>query len=89
MGLRQHFRFKYAAASEVRAFLCSLSEDVNVEDKGEFFVFTPLAGESFTFDCEILPTGLLSDRGGNYFSFLGLFIEALTGKFGPVEIEDA
>lgn len=62
---------------------------MKVEDRGEFFVFTPMGGESFTFDCEILPGGLLSDRGGSYFSFLGMFIEALTGQFGPVEIEDA
>lgn len=89
MGLQQHFRFKYAAASEVRTFLRSLSKDVNVEDKGEFFVFTPISGDAFTFDCEVLPSGLLSDRGGNYFTFLGKFIEALTGQFGPVQIEDA
>jgi hypothetical protein len=89
MGLRQNFRFKYTTASEVQTFLRSLSEDVNVEERDEFFVFTSLVGESFTFDCEILPNGLLSDRDGNYFNFFGVFIEALTGKFGSVEIEDA
>jgi hypothetical protein len=89
MGLRQHFRFKYKAASEVRTFLHSWNKDLNVEDKGEFFVFTPISGDAFTFDCEILPSGLLSDRDGNYFAFLGKFVEALTGHFGPVQIEDA
>lgn len=89
MGIRQHFRFKYSTALEVQTFLRSLSEEVNVEDSGAFFVFAPRGGESFTFDCEILPSGLLSERDGSYFGFLGVFIEALTGQFGPVEIEDA
>jgi hypothetical protein len=89
MGLRQHFRFQYAKAADVRAFLRNFSELVNVEDKEDFFVFTPRNGEAFAFDCEILPSGLLSDRSGNYFNFLGMFIEALTGQFGPVQMEDA
>ena len=89
MGLRQHFRFQYAEASDVRTFLRGLSEFVYVEDKEDFFVFTPLRGEAFTFDCELLPNGLSSERSGNYFNFLGMFIEALTGRFGPVQMEDA
>jgi len=43
----------------------------------------------FEFDCELVPGGLRSDRGGEYFSFLGFFLEQLTGQFGRVEVEDA
>jgi hypothetical protein len=89
MGLRQNFRFKYSESTEVEAFLRNFGSNVSVEDKGQFFVFTPLNGESFTFDCQVVLHGLLSERAGNYFCFLGQFIEALTGQFGPVEVEDA
>jgi hypothetical protein len=89
MGLRQQFRFKYSASADVQAFLRALSHSAVVDDREQFFVFTPLAGPSFTFDCELIPAGLLSERAGEYYWFLGLFLEALTGTFGPVEVEDA
>lgn len=89
MGLRQHFRFTYSTLSDVQAFLRSFNQSVNVEDQDEFFAFTQLEGTSpFTFDCEIVPSGLLSERAGSYFTFLGQFVEATTGRFGPVEISD-
>ena len=89
MGLRQSFRFKHASADEVRAFLRDLAEIAALDDRGEFFVFSQRPGEApFTFDCELVPDGLVSERAGEYFAFLGLFVEALTGKFGRVEVED-
>jgi hypothetical protein len=66
-----------------------LNEFVYVEDKQDSIVFKPLRGEAFTFDCEISPNGLYSERSGNYFNFLGMFIEALTGQLGLIKIEDA
>jgi hypothetical protein len=89
MGLRQQFRFKYSSATEVQAFLRSLSNCAAIEDREVFFVFTSLEGLAFTFDCEVTPVGLLSERAGDYYYFLGLFLEGLTGTFGPVEVEDA
>jgi hypothetical protein len=88
MGLRQTFRFE-ANASEVREFLRGLSAVVDVDDRGDFFVFRSRGAPEFVFDCELVPGGLKSDRAGDYFSFLGLFVEQLTGRFGKVEIEDA
>ncbi len=88
MGLRQQFRFKYSATSDVQAFLRTLSHSAVVDDREQFFVFTPLSGPPFTFDCELNPEGLLSERAGEYYWFLGIFLEALTGTFGPVEVED-
>ena len=89
MGLRQAFRFTFSAEEDVRAFLRSLSHSAKVDDKTDFFVFSQLPGQpSFTFDCELVPEGLHSERGGNYREFLGLFIEAISGQFGRVEVED-
>ena len=87
MGLRQTSRFE-ATADEIRAFLRGLSAVVEVEDRGDFFVFRAREGPTFEFDCELVPGGLKSDRAGEYFSFLGLFVESLTGQFGKVEVED-
>jgi hypothetical protein len=89
MGLRQEFRFKYSAPSEVQEFLRNFTRTVNVEDRGEFFVFTPREGPKFTFDCALMPSGVLSERAGEYYGFLGMFMEALTGHFGAVVVEDA
>jgi hypothetical protein len=89
MGLHQAFRFDHESPDEVREFLRTLSGLAALDDRGEFFVFSQLPGQpSFTFDCELVPEGIHSERGGEYFRFLGLFVEALTGKFGPVEVED-
>ena len=89
MGLRQTFRFKFSAEEDVRSFLRTLSQSAVVDDRTDFFVFSQLPGQpDFTFDCELVPEGLHSERGGNYLEFLGLFIEAITGQFGCVEVED-
>jgi len=89
MGLHQEFRFKHASPDEVRVFLRGLSEVAVIEDRGEFFVFSQLPGNpAFSFDCELIESGIRSERAGEYFPFLGLFVEALTGTFGAVEVED-
>ena len=53
MGLHQDFRFQYDSPAEVQEFLRSLSGVADVEDRGEFFVFTQRSGEVFSFDCEL------------------------------------
>jgi hypothetical protein len=89
MGLRQSFRFKHHSPEEIRAFLRDLSGVAALDDRGDFFVFSQLPGAPpFTFDCELVANGINSERAGEYFPFLGLFIEVLTGKFGRVEVED-
>ena len=87
--MRQDFRFKFDSTDEVRQFLRSLSGVAKIDDREEFFVFTELKGKSFSFDCELQPFGLRTNRGGNYFEFLGQFLEGLTGEFGAVEVEDS
>ncbi len=89
MGLHQSFHFNLTSPEEVREFLRGLVEVAALQERGDFFVFSRLPGEApFTFDCELVPEGLNSERAGEYFTFLGLFVEALTGRFGRVEIDD-
>jgi hypothetical protein len=89
MGLRQTFRFRKGTSEDIRVFLRSFSHTVDVEDRHDFFVFNS-RGEvkPFSMDFELVPAGLKSDRAGEYFWFLGFFVESLTGQFGAVEIED-
>ena len=89
--MQQDFRFEYPDGGQLGTFLQSLGANADLDRRADdFFVFTARAGEpDFSFDVEIVPTGLRSVRSGNYFEFLGMFVEALTGHFGPVTIEDA
>jgi hypothetical protein len=89
MGLHQEFRFKHNSPEDVRIFLRRLSGTAVVDDRNDFFVFSQLPGApEFTFDCELIECGFRSERGGEYFHFLGVFLESLTGAFGAVEVED-
>jgi hypothetical protein len=83
------FRFDAPAETAVAGFLRSFASAYQVEDRGDFFVFRPISGPEFVFDCEVVPDGLLTNRSGEYYHFLGEFLEALTGHFGKVEVEDA
>jgi hypothetical protein len=89
VGLHQSFRFERKSQDDVRAFLQGLSHAAALNGGPEFYVFSQLPGaEAFTFDCELTETGLVSERAGKYFEFLGIFVEALTGTFGAVEVQD-
>ena len=89
MGVHQAFRFKHTSPEEVRTFLRGLAHAASLEDRGELLIFSEVPGEpSFTFDCLPTSEGFQSERAGEYFWFLGLLVEGLTGHFGPVEIED-
>lgn len=89
MSLSQDFRFRYETRSQLQEFLRTQFDNVaNLDDRRELLVFTSKADPKFTFDCVIMPFGLRTDRAGDYFTFLGRFIEALTGEFGTIEVED-
>ena len=91
MGLHQTFSFKYESVESVRSFLHELAASVSVEERApEFYLLSQKTSEpNFTFDCEITPKGIRSERAGEYFAFLGVFVEELTGRFGAVTVEDA
>jgi len=89
MGLRQQFRFSAQSETLVEDCLRRLGEMAMLDEQRERFLFTNLAGEQrFTFHCVVVVGGIDVDRSGEYFNFLGVFLEALTGDFGRVCVED-
>jgi len=89
MGLRQSFRFSAQSETLVEEFLRRLSAVAPLDEERERFLFTNPPDElPFVFHCVIVQGGVNVDRAGEYFKFLGVFIEALTGEFGPVTVED-
>jgi hypothetical protein len=90
MGLRQHFRFSAQSETLVEELLRHLSAVAPLDEEHERFLFTyPPEELPFEFHCVIVQGGINVDRTGEYFKFLGVFVEALTGQFGPVTVEDA
>ncbi len=90
MGLRQSFRFSAQSESLVEVFLRGLGGVAELDEERERFLFVnPPDRPSFQFHCVIVQGGIEVDRAGEYFEFLGQFIEGLTGEFGPVVVEDA
>lgn len=89
MGLRQTFKFEYNSTEDIRKFLHSFSEIAECQISSNLYIFSQKIIESnFIFDCELVDSGFITNRSGDYFKFLGIFIEELTGQFGKVEIED-
>lgn len=88
MGLRQHFRFTSTSQEAVLEVLRGFSEVVKLDERDGFVVFSQRYGAKFSFDCELVEDGIVSERAGEYFTFLGMFLEGLTGAFSPVTVED-
>jgi hypothetical protein len=87
MGLSQSFRFKYDHPEDIEKIFHDLRSDYIVHQKGDLYVIKD-NGNSFTFDAAVAEYGLDTHRSGEYFHVLGLLVEALTGKFGQIQIED-
>ena len=87
---RKGQRTRGVSRSLEREFLRGMSSIAALEERAEsFLVFSQLPGDpEFTFDCELTASGLRSERAGAYFTFFGMFLEALTGQFGAVTVED-
>lgn len=87
--MNQTFLFSHASTDDVVQWLRGFESVASINERPGFFVFEQLQGQaSFTFDCEVVEGGLKSKRSGEYFAFLGMFVEALTGQFGAVVIAD-
>ncbi|RYG12919.1 MAG: hypothetical protein EON92_06980, partial [Burkholderiales bacterium] len=72
--------------NEVDQTLRSLSGVANCHAESAFYFFSQREGEpEFKFDCEIITGGLITDREGEYFAFLGHFVDTLTRRFGVLE----
>jgi hypothetical protein len=89
--MQQSFRFEHGGREDIRDFLRSLTGNAALEERAaDFFVFTALPGRAaFSIDFEIVEAGLRSVRHGAYFEFIGVFVEASTGRYGAVTIEDS
>ena len=88
MGLHQDFKFEYEKRSDVERFLEDFSDSFMVDNHDGLFVISGEAGAAFEFDANIEDFGLRSNRSGEYFEFLGVFLERITGEFGAVLVED-
>lgn len=87
--MQQTFLFKHTSPNDVCEWLRDFESIATIDERTGFFVFKNLPGQAaFTFDCELIDGGVKSKRTGEYFAFLGMFVEGLTGQFGSVVIEN-
>ncbi len=85
--MTQNFVFENATKSEKEAFVNTFSKRFFVQNEKGGFLITNKSHD-FTFFIAIEDYGFYTSRSGDYFCFLGLFLEEITGKFGEVRIED-
>ena len=88
MGLKQDFKFQFNSTQELKDFIMAFSANYLVEEFEEYYQIALKKDSDFTFYVSIESFGFSSDRAGEYFKFLGIFIEELTGTFGEITIED-
>jgi hypothetical protein len=90
MELRQTFRFSAQSETLVEEFLRGLGEVADLDEKRERFLFKNKTGElPFQFHCVIVQGGIDAERTGDFFKFLGVFVEALTSAFGTITVGNA
>ena len=76
-----------ADGRELEAVLRSLSVRAALREEAGFYFFREVPGQpGFQFDCELVSGGLITQRKGDYFAFLGHFVDLLTSRFGALEI---
>ncbi len=88
MGLRQAFRFHYDNPKDVETFLEGFTDSFSVKKTNGLYIIAQKEGKTFEFEALVEDFGLRTDRAGEYFEFVGIFVERITGQFGSVEIED-
>jgi len=72
---------------DLDSLLRGLSSIATFRDGTAFYFYSQLPGQpEFELDCELIQGGLITSRKGEYFSFFGHFIDALTSRFGTLEI---
>lgn len=88
MSIYQRFKVEGSDA-EICEFLHGLDHVAQVNHRGNSFRFLAKDVPDFVFDCEVKPGAIVNKRSGEYSEFFSTFIEALVGRFGQVEMEDA
>lgn len=72
---------------DLDSLLRGLASFATFQEGTAFYFYSQLPGDpEFQFDCELISGGLITERKGDYFTFLGRFIDALTSRFGTLEI---
>ena len=85
---RQTFWFSAQSETLVEDCLRSLDSVADLDEERETFLFTSKAGDpAFRCKCVIVQGGIEVDRSGNYFGFLGHFVDALASEFGKIASE--
>ena len=83
----QFILFDCDSDADLDQLLRGLSSVATLREGTAFYFFSQLPGQAeFTLDCELVSGGLITERKGDYFSFFGRFIDALTTRFGTLEI---
>ena len=89
MGLAQTFQFEYESCDEIESLLRDLGEGYQFSEAGRSWMMSSHEPAPVRIEFRIEDFGLYVHRSGDYFSILGQLVEALTGRFGVVTIEDA
>ena len=79
--------FNYDSSKIVQECLLQLKQYAKLEESSAFWFFSEIEGNpKFNFDCEVIEGGIITERKGEYATFLGHFIDHLTKIFGKLEL---
>ena len=85
MGLSQKIEFKYPSKNKLADFIEILCSNYSLLKEGNLLKISSRGSDHFTFEMAIEDYGLYTHRSGQYFEFLGILIEELSGKFGKLD----
>ena len=88
MGLAQVLITENGDSQKLEEFIDSLSNVVSLKKTETSWIISEFENQKFKFEIKLITDGYYTHRSGNYFAFLGFFIEALTANFGRVSVED-
>ncbi|WP_115720223.1 hypothetical protein [Gallaecimonas mangrovi] len=89
MGLAQNIRLEdKVSCDQASLFLDNLCTGLQFKKSDNKWIVHSMHGEQMSFEIVVIDEGFYTHRSGDYFLFLGFFIEQLTGEFGCISIED-
>ncbi len=88
MGLVQTIKFKYSEKAKAIELIKSFSSLYEVNKSDLLWTIYSEAFEPFKIEIGIEDYGFYTHRSGNYFKCFGELIEAISGQFGKIMIED-
>jgi len=89
LGLAQKIRLEdKVSCDRASLFLDNLCTGLKFKKYDKKWIILSMHGEHMSFEIVVTNEGFYTHRSGDYFLFLGFFIEQLTGEFGCISIED-